>query len=396
MAEFTLAEEKTTSKEKLKIPALEGVRFMLSWLKMDKVLKKLKLDSSLTCLALGHSLLKGSSESDYLKGLDLTHLQRRFNRFFQRFPFEKFYQNLLVSLPKSFIADPNTLFILDDSPLSKSGKKMNGAKKFFTSVRHHYFFGYELVTLALSNSKACLPLGFSLRTSQSSSKLILAQQLIKNALSLGFSPRFVVFDCWYTVAPLISFFYQQHLSFLGPVKKNRFFFYKNSLLHAHQFIPLLGLSTRGSFPVVLQDGKDARLIVFKRHLSSMRWRYEILLTNDLLTSTKKIILCFLKRWNIEVLFRSAKQSFGLNSFHNRRPCAIRSHITLSFSAMSLTAFLKTLFRSLHHLSLAAVRSFVLVQKICRTLYSSGFRLFTIEIRPNPLFFNRFGLLRCSV
>ncbi|MCE5300771.1 MAG: transposase [Spirochaetia bacterium] len=127
------------------------------------------------------------------------------------------------------------------------------------------------------------------------------------------------------------------LLFIGPVKSNRKFIYRGRIYHAKDFIHLSKGSRYSSFVVSCGWHSSLRLIVFRRKLSSEKVRYEILLTNDLTSSSRKIAHAYLRRWNIETTFLAFKQSFALNHFHNLNLFAIFNHIALAFCALLIVA-----------------------------------------------------------
>ena len=398
MAKFSLVKSSRVSKQKIPIPPipqeLEGVNNILESLGLKDKFTAMGMDFTMVLLGIGQKLLKSTSEISFLANCGLISMQRRFNRFLHKTQGEIVFSTLLKSLPAKIFCDPCGVLILDDSPLPKSGKKMHGAKKLY---HNGFFHGYELLTLAYSCASGVFPVAFSLKTKFSASKLTLGAEILNKVLEILPVPRWVVFDSWYTVKPLLEPLIAMKLLFIGAVKNNYKFIYRGRVYHARDFIRLASKARYACFDVSCAWCSRLRLIVFRRKLSSGKFRYEILLTNDFTTSARKIAMAYLRRWNIETTFRTFKQSFALNEFHNRNLTAIVNHIAFSFCALLLVAYLKSLFHSLRLKSHAWIRTFVFfARKLCRILLPSGLSIETKLICPNYRYFKRFGVLRLGV
>lgn len=396
MANTTLLEIVRIRKQELHIPQeMEGVSKMLESLGLKDKLTAAGMDFNLVLIGLGQKLRKATSEIAFLARWGLSSFQRRYNRFLHHPQTEIIFSILLNSLPRKIFSDPKGVMILDDSPLPKSGKKMQGAKKFYHNGA--FFHGYELPALVYSGVAGNFPLAFALKTKFSASKLTLSMEMIKKTLEILPPPRWVLFDSWFTVKPLLKFLMALGLLFIGPVKRNRRFVYRGRLYYARDFLRLAKKEKYASFEVSCPWHHRLRLIIFRRKLSSKKIRSEILLTNDLNSSPQQIAKVYLRRWAIETIFRTFKQSFALNHFHNRELIAIQNHIAFAFCALLLVAYLKSLFSSLQTKSLAWTRAFVFfVRKRCRSLLASGLWVETVLICPNYRYFKRFNLVPLNV
>lgn len=392
MANTTLLEIVRIRKQELHIPQeMEGVSKMLESFGVKEKVTAAGIDFTLVLIGIGQKLRKATSEIAFLTLWGLSSFQRRYNRFLHQNQAEIVFSTLLKTLPRKTFSDPKGVWILDDSPLPKSGKKMQGAKKFYHNGS--FFHGYELPALVYSGTLGNFPLAFALKTKSSASKLKLSMEMIEKTLEILPSPRWVLFDSWFTVKPLLKFLFSLEMLFIGPVKRNRKFVYRGRLYHAKDFMRLAKHEKYASFDVACAWHPKLRLIVFRRKLSSKKIRHEILLTNDFTSTPRQISKVYLRRWNIETIFRTFKQSFALIHFHNRNLAAILNHIAFAFCALLLVAHLKSLFRSLQKKSLAWVRAFVFfVRKRCRSILASGLSVETILICPNYRYFKRFNLV----
>lgn len=397
MAKISVLKSIRISKQEIPIPQeMNGVSKMLEAMGFKDKLTAMGMDFNLVLLGIGQKLCKATSEISFLAGNGLSSLQRLFNRFLHKTRADIVFSTLLKTLPKKIFSDPCGILILDDSPLPKSGKKMQGAKKFYHNGS--FFHGYEMPAIVYSGVAGHFPIAFSLKTKNSASKLALSVEMFKKALEiLPVLPRWVIFDSWFTVKPLLKALLALGLLFIGPVKRNRKFIYHGRVYHAEDFIRLAKGARYSSFVVSCDWHPMLRLIVFRRKLSSKKVRYEILLTNDLASSVRKIARAYLRRWNIETTFRAFKQSFALNHFHNRKLSAILNHIALAFCALLIVAYLKSLFPSLRSKSLAWIQAFVFfARKLCRTFLPSGLFVETTLICPNYRYFKRFGMVPLCV
>jgi hypothetical protein len=220
----------------------------------------------------------------------------------------------------------------------------------------------------------------------------LSKHLLEEALNQGLSPDFLVFDAWFTVAELLTFADEKGLSFVGPLKRNRVLFLNGRKTSPKKLLKKLPKPTCSSFEIALSNGRNYRLVIFRRKLSSRKTQVEFLLTNDWCSSAEAIAQAYLRRWSIESFFRASKQSFALEKFHNRSWRTILNHLALSFCAMLLVAYLRSLFESLQGKSLAFVRTYAFFKRIRVVLRATnGFSMTLWQTLPNPLYFKRFGL-----
>jgi len=392
MAHSNLLQIVAARQQKVGVPLeLKGLEKMLDSLHLPIQAKQWGLDFNFLLLGIGQKLLKAVSEAAFLAEMEWLHLQKRFNRFLRKTWEADLLVWFLKSLPAKYFQDPQAVWILDDTPLKKTGKKIKDSKKFYHNGR--YYHGYELLTLVFFGEKGIFPLGKALKTSKSPSKIKLSCQLIRQAVSLGFRPRWIVFDAWYTAQKLLDDLIAQGLKFIGPLKKNRVLWFNGRRHRLDYFLKKAGDKTYASFFVALKNSQEVRLVVFRRRLKSGKIQVEFLLTNDMVSSAKQIAQAFLKRWAIETFFRASKQTFSLEGFHNRSLSAIQNHITLSLCAALLVAYLRSLFKSLKGKSFAFVRRVAFFKRIRLVLKAAnGLMMMAWQTVPNPFYFRRFGVV----
>ena len=137
-------------------------------------------------------LRKTASKASFLNLWGFDSFPRRYNRLLNQLQTEIVFSTLLNSLPLRIFSDPKGVMISDDSPLPKSGKKMQAAKKLYHNGS--FFHGYELPALDYSGAAGNFPLALALKTKSSSSKLALSMQMIEKSLQILPPPRGVLFD----------------------------------------------------------------------------------------------------------------------------------------------------------------------------------------------------------
>lgn len=369
---------------------LKGVSQLFSSLCPLGDLSALGISLEKAVLAIGQKMRSGPSESAYVSQPDIETAQRAYNRLLHKAPAVGLLDQMITRLPEHFFSGAGIIWSLDDTPLKKSGPSMEKSGKF-----HHngaFYHGYELPVLVSQSSHGLFPLGFALKGKNCPSKIDLSKSLLEAALNQGFSPDFLVFDAWFTVAQLLTFADERNLRFVGALKRNRILYLHGRKTSPKKLLKKLAGYAYSSFEVTLSNDRVYRLVSFRRKLSSHKTHIEFLLTNDWVSSAQTIAKAYLRRWGIETFFRAAKQSFALEKFHNRSWNAIQNHLAFSLCAMLLVAYLRSMFESLKEKSLAFVRTFAFFKRIRITLKSpNGLELLTWQTLPNPLYFQRFAL-----
>lgn len=399
MVRFTLVENARNSNRK-KVLSNFGGLFMLKdlWRKfhLDELLKSLGIvkdrglysPAELSFLCMSQSVVGSPSEKDLaekacLAGNDpclcaKSVPQKEVNRFLNRdrFDFKELFLSLTVSVlfhkkigKKLRNKRSKNILIVDDSPLEKSGKKMQGISKLYNSSKNGFYHGYELVALALAAGTSSFLLDFTLkpkspkpakkdaRKKPDITKLTLAADLIAHAKASGIPAGIVTFDLWYTAVTFLKRLVEMHLDFVAPLKKNRLVLYHGKRRQATYFIKRCHQTREWGkiFAVDLPHFGPVHLVVFKRPLRNRKTRIEVLITNDLKLPSQRILAVYQKRWTIETLFREAKQTFGLEGFHNRKRHAIVAHLCFSLMAMLFIRTSKFFFKSLQAYTAGAIK-----------------------------------------
>jgi hypothetical protein len=223
------------------------------------------------------------------------------------------------------------------------------------STVYGFYHGYEMVAPPLSAGTPSFLLDFTMKPKNPKptkkpniTKLTLAADLISHAKASGIPAGIVTFDLWYTAVRFLKRLVEMHLDFVAPLKKNRLV-----LDHAHRrqaayFIKRCHQTRKWGkiFAVDLPHFGPVHLVVFKRPLRNRKTRIEVLITNGLKLPSQRILAVYERRWTIETVFREAKQTFGLEGFHNRKRHTIVAHFCFSLMAMLFIRTSKFFFKSL--------------------------------------------------
>ena len=235
----------------------------------------------------------------------------------------------------------DSVLIIDDSPYDRSrSKKVELLSRVFDHSTGRYLKGFRLLTLCWSDGVSCLPLDFALlssakqknrfhessknmdkrccafrrRTEATTKATMLLAPMVKRVLKAGIHARYVLMDSWFTMPATVCAL-REHLDVIGMVKKTPKVCYehngkKRNLVEIYQSL----VKRRGrakilaSTTVTLGDGKPAK-IVFVRDRRNKDWL--ALLSTDTNLAEAEVVRLYGKRWDIEVLFKMAKQHLKL-------------------------------------------------------------------------------------
>jgi len=239
-------------------------------------------------------------------------------------------------------------FIIDDSGLEKSGRRIEGVSKIYDHCTGHNVTGYKLVGLALFNGVYTKMLDFSLTAEKKlelkrgrqfskdrnpkvpgakrkkelrKDKITLACELIGRAAKNGYAADYALFDSWYACAQVINKVRSINggeAHFLGMVKADKRLYVYNGrqytlskLRHAVMSEKKRCRRFRSSYVEVVCELKNVGTVklYFSRFASNKKW--VCLLTTDLEMSYIKAIETYAIRWNIEIMFKECKQLLGL-------------------------------------------------------------------------------------
>lgn len=255
------------------------------------------------------------------------------------------------------------ILILDDTPLEKFGRKMQGAHSVYDHAKRHFVWGYPLVNLVYQAKRIVYPIGFRLQCKRlrgrkpkvKRTKIVLAMQLLQDAARRGLSVRAVVFDPAYCAVKLlrrlddIGYHWVTRLASSRIVEidgermsakqlaRKRSWFRLDPVRNV-QFINRQGYLRNYALPVQL-------VVVRTPGVGT-----QVLVTSLIETPWQEIFSLYDRRFDVEVFHRDAKQYIGLTDFRYRDLRRINNHIALSYLRYTLLALMRVAFPELEHLS----------------------------------------------
>jgi len=278
------------------------------------------------------------------------------------------------------------VIVIDDTPLPKRGKMLPGIRKLYDSCGKKFYYGYEMVTVALSNGKKSVPVEFAIQAIGKrkkkrrkgrrkkgyvprikETKLKTALLLLEKAVANGIKAKIVVFDCWYTAVKLLKGINKLGLIFVAPVKRNRYVIWEGKRILVRALLRYAKRNGKYVFYVELPNYGKVKLFCIRMKFKKTGVKWNILITQDLEMSLKEIKKAYRKRWGIEVMFEEAKQRFGLLNFHNRKLSAIVAHICFSLIAYILVDTLRIVHSALKKLTLGKIKQKLIAVKVLVTI-----------------------------
>jgi hypothetical protein len=147
----------------------------------------------------------------------------------------------------------------------------------------------------------------------------------------------VLADSWYSSQHLLDLFHRRDSKYIGAVKSNRKFRTSGQNHQVHQWVKLI---PKNAFDRVKVKGNTYKVWSAVGHLASehrvklvtnrrhrhQKWHY--LISTDLTLSLQTILSYYLVRWEVENLYRAAKQLLGWDDYQMRRLVVIERHVLL--------------------------------------------------------------------
>lgn len=265
--------------------------------------------------------------------------------------------------------DREDVLIIDDSTYDRSrSKKVELLSRVFDHSTGRYLRGFRLLTVCWSDGVSTLPLDFTLLSSakaknryQESTKQVDKRccayrrrqeatmkatehlgPMVERILKAGIKARYVLMDRWFTMPSNIAAL-RKHLDVIGMLKKTSKIHYehdghKRDLTTIHQKLRKRPGRAKilASTIVTLKDQAPAK-IVFVRDRRKTDWL--ALLSTDIHLSDEDVVRIYGKRWDIEVLFKMAKQHLNLaKEIQCRDFDALIAHTTLVFMRYQFIAY----------------------------------------------------------
>ncbi|MBQ9662951.1 MAG: transposase [Oscillospiraceae bacterium] len=259
-------------------------------------------------------------------------------------------------------------FVVDDTPLAKTGKKSELVAKFFNHVNMTYQYGFRILTLIWTDEYSSVPIDFCPLSSGNSSLLRCSPKkcdgrsiagqirkqsqqkapdiildMLKKAIRIGHSAQYVLFDSWFSTPKGITAIKKElALDVIAMLKKSSKVFYEyqgkqvdiKKIYSMNRKRPgkskyLLSVQVN-----LIQNEKrkvvssiPARIVYVRNKSNRKDWI--ALISTDLNISEEEIIRRYGARWNIEVYFKTCKQYLKLQKECNSPSFdAFTCHLTI--------------------------------------------------------------------
>ncbi len=284
--------------------------------------------------------------------------------------------------PKNEVADKSA-FIIDDTTLSKTGRRIEQMTKVFDHVagKKGSKLGFKNLTLGFFDGKSLTPLDFTLqvekplkkarhrkdrfkkkRNPKSAgakriqecrvSKITNGLDMLRRALKQGFRAKYVLVDSWFSSHAFIKTVRvlgknPMHLV-CGVRQDKRNYLYNGNSLNASQLKPVL--KSEGNekrcrkrniryFEVIVDyEGIGKVKLFFCRFPYQKKWR--LFLSTDISLSLLSMLEIYSTRWTIEVFFKETKQHLKLGTCQSRDFDAQIAHITTCYILYTLLAYFR--------------------------------------------------------
>jgi hypothetical protein len=246
--------------------------------------------------------------------------------------------------------------VLDDTQQRKRGKKMDALKKLFLHTEKVYAPAHIFVTGVLVYRgvvipyavRLWLPKEFSRGQRVAFHKLTeLAAEMLTQLALPGKGKVIALFDSYYLCPLVVQTCEARGWAYISVAKKNRNFFpqgrdrdkrklsryARNVLRRDGRVVKLCGKRHRLAERVGRLSKAGEVKLVFSRRVGDRAW--VVLVTNQRNWSAKTVVSHYRQRWGIEVLFKMAKQHWGLRDYQFLGYRAIENYLRLVLLAYLL-------------------------------------------------------------
>lgn len=209
--------------------------------------------------------------------------------------------------------------ILDDTTWRRFTKKAEAVSFVWDSSVGKVVFGMSVVILIWTDGKRKVPLGLRVWQKGGSSKVELAEELLRRARQRGLKPEFVLFDSWYASKQILHLIEDFGWRYICRAKRNRLFErVKLGKYFRHRFGRAVGNLRQVQHQILLvKDGQ------------------KFLITNSLELTSCAVKRIYRNRQQVEETFRLLKQEFGWGKSRARTIQAQTAHLHLGLYALCL-------------------------------------------------------------
>lgn len=244
-------------------------------------------------------------------------------------------------------------FIFDDTPLEKTGKKIEGVSKIYNHVIKKHILGFQLLVMGLYDGTMFIPLNFSFHREKGKnkkkpfglkpkhyknqfkkkrnkntqgakrkkeldiSKIKSVARMIKDAVKSNIKADYVLTDSWFTCWELVKTSLDAGMHYIGMFSKSTTKFSYNNKNLTYKEIRQLNrknIKRNKRFnlyyirTVVEWNGK--RVVLYSTR-KGKNGKWKVIINTDLSLDFTKTIEIYQIRWSIEVFFKESKQMLDL-------------------------------------------------------------------------------------
>ena len=209
--------------------------------------------------------------------------------------------------------------ILDDTTWQRWTKKAEAVSFVWDSSVGKVVFGMSVVLLVWTDGKRKVPLGIRVWQKGGKSKVVLAEELLRQAYLRSISCEFVMFDSWYAARSLLELIDGFGWRYIAATKRNRLFDgVKIGQVFRHRYGRRVGFLRKLTHQILLvKDGQ------------------KFLISNELSLTSRAVKRCYRFRQQVEETFRLLKQEFGWGKCRARSVQAQTAHLHLGLYALCL-------------------------------------------------------------
>jgi hypothetical protein len=209
--------------------------------------------------------------------------------------------------------------ILDDTTWQRWTRKAEAVSFVWDSRVGKVVFGMSVVLLVWTDGRRKVPLGIRVWQKGGKSKVVLAEELLRQSYLRGIKPEFVLFDSWYASRDILHLIADFGWRYICRAKRNRLFEgVKISKCFRHRFGRKTGsLRQIGHKILLIKDGQ------------------KFMMTNALELSSAAVKQIYRNRQQVEETFRLLKQEFGWGKCRARSLQAQTAHLHLGLYALCL-------------------------------------------------------------
>ena len=246
------------------------------------------------------------------------------------------FPKLMITLINHFSKDSEGWLILDDTFLSKVfSRLLVGVYTLFNNSMSRPERGLCLVVLAWSNGKVTIPIAFDwyfpreITGDWYKKKSKIAEKLISEHCK-EVPYKYFLADAHYATKDLIPFLCKQNINFVMKIPRSRKVKTKDNNVQL-KLNPALRLLRNQRSAKLFAEYAGCNLYFSVQKRKNKNGEYStVFLVSNMNLKAKEYLVIYDGRWNIEVMFRTLKQSLGLAQCQSRNLEYQRAHIYSSF------------------------------------------------------------------